>query len=151
VNILAALLGEHGTLVAMFDRLDRDLDGATHAGEVREQAALLAAALVSHAQLEDELVFAAMTAAGAPPDLIHTMLDDHETIAAGLRRAQGTADVAEARDELRTAVALARRHFDLEERMAFPLAATLLGEARLVELGALWAERRAVWLSVDAR
>ncbi len=41
-------------------------------------------------------------------------------------------------------------HFDVEERMAFPLATTLLGEVRLVELGARWAERRAVWVEPAA-
>lgn len=146
MKITDALLGEHGALVAMFDRLDHHLDSAKDSGEVREQAALLAAALVSHAELEDDLLFVAMIEAGAPADLVANMADDHETIAGGLRRAQGTTTVSEARDELRTAVGLARQHFELEERMAFPLAANLLGEEKLAELGAVWAERRAVWL-----
>lgn len=146
MKITDALLGEHGTLVAMFDRLDHHLESATQVGEVREQAALLAAALITHAHLEDELLFAALAAAGAPPDLVASMAEDHETIAGGLRRAQGTALAAEARDELLTAVALARRHFEVEERMAFPLAVNLLGEAKLAELGVEWAQRRAVRL-----
>jgi hypothetical protein len=112
VRITDALTGEHGALVTLFDRLDRDLHAGAAAGEVREQAALLAAALVSHAHLEDELLFDRLGRAGGPPD----------------------------------PVVMARDHFALEERMVFPLAATLLGDAVLEELGVRWAERRGVWL-----
>ncbi len=64
MKITDALLGEHGAFYAQFDRLEETLPHTTLAGEVREQAALLAAALVSHAQLEDTLLFERMRAAG---------------------------------------------------------------------------------------
>lgn len=149
MNIVEALLAEHGVLVALFDRLDRDLRDGQPVGEVREQAALLAAALVSHAHLEDEVLFARMAEAGAAADLLQTMEDEHTAIAAHLVRAQGTLVAADAADELRAALLMARSHFALEERMLFPMAAALLSEQVLGELGAVWAERRGVF--VDER
>jgi hypothetical protein len=43
-------------------------------------------------------------------------------------------------------IELVRHHFDHEENVLFPIAATLLEEQRLAELGATWAERRGVEL-----
>ena len=151
MRITDALLGEHGAFYAQFDRLEEELPNAAAAAEVREQAALLAAALVTHAKLEDELLFDRMAAAGGNAGLLETMTDEHEQIADRLGRAQGTNDVALARTELLEAVALARDHFAKEERLAFPLAATLLGDTILSEIGSQWADRRTVWLDPDGR
>jgi hemerythrin-like domain-containing protein len=41
-------------------------------------------------------------------------------------------------------VELVRHHFDHEENVLFPIAATLLDEESLAELAATWAERRGV-------
>jgi len=147
MKITDALLGEHGAFYAQFDRLDEQLPSCRDVAEVREQAALLASALVSHARLEDEQLFAAMARAGADPGLIASMESEHEVIADRLSRAQGTADLTLARNELLEAVSLARDHFAKEERLAFPLANELLASAELLDLGAAWAERRDVFVA----
>lgn len=147
MRITDALLGEHGTLVAQFDRIELSHRHLALVAEVREQAALLSSALLSHAQLEDELLFDRVMALGGDRDLMVRMADQHSSIAASLALAQGTDDLARARSALLKAVAEARDHFALEERMVFPLAETLLGERALHELGAVWGERRAVWLT----
>jgi len=144
VKITDALLGEHGAFYAQFDRLEAELPHAATAAEVREQAALLAAALVTHARLEDDLLFDRMASAGADAGLLEAMTDEHERIAAALTRARGTQETDRARDALLDAVAMAREHFAKEERLAFPAAAELLGGAALEALGDAWAERRAV-------
>lgn len=146
MKLTDALLGEHGAFYAQFDRLEEMVPHAGTAGEVREQAALLASALVTHAKLEDELLFARMRSAGADAGLLDAMEEEHTEIAGGLVRAQGTQEVALARRELLDAVALAREHFAREERLAFPLAETALGAAILTALGAAWSERRDVFL-----
>jgi hemerythrin-like domain-containing protein len=146
VKITDALLGEHGALYAQFDRLEEELPHTTSAAEVREQAALLGAALVSHAKLEDELVFSRMLAAGGDAGLLSAMGEEHEQIADRLGRAQGTNDVELARTELLEAVSMARDHFAKEERLAFPLAESLLGDEALTALGASWAAHRAVFV-----
>lgn len=146
MRITDALLGEHGAFYAQFDRLEGLRDG-TPAPEVREQAALLAAALVTHAHLEDELLFDRLRAEGGDAGLLETMEEEHRTIAGHLERAQGSGDAARALAELREAVALARDHFAKEERIAFPLADELLGDGVLEELGVRWSNRRGVVLT----
>lgn len=147
MKITDALLGEHGAFYAQFDRLETDLPRAASAAEVREQAALLSSALVSHAQLEDELLFDRLGAApGADPGLLAVMAEEHERIAGALRKAQSGSDLAASRSVLLEAVAEARAHFAKEERAVFPLAESILGAAVLEELGAAWAARRAVYL-----
>jgi len=141
-----ALLGEHAVFYAQFDRLEAELPHTHSATEVREQAALLASALVSHAKLEDELLFAPLAKAGGDAGLLHVMEEEHEQIALGLERAQGTNDVERARTELLEAVSLAREHCAREERLTFPQAVSLLGAATLRAFGGVWAERRNVHL-----
>ncbi len=113
---------------------------------MREQAALLAAALVTHAKLEDALLFDRMRSAGADEGLLDTMEAEHTTIAGLLTRAQGSHDAVVARAHLLDAVALAREHFAKEERLAFPLAESALGAGILTELGVSWSDRRDVYL-----
>jgi len=146
VKLTDALLGEHGAFYAQFGRLEETLPHAGSVAEVREQAALLAAALVTHAKLEDALLFDRMRSAGADAGLLDTMVEEHTEIAGMLTRAQGTQDLAVARRELLDAVALAREHFGKEERLAFPMAERTLGAAALTDLGAAWSERRDVFL-----
>lgn len=147
MRITDALLGEHGTFYAQFDRLEAELPRAGTVAEVREQAALLAAALVSHAQLEDELLFDRLgRVPAADAGLLAVMAEEHERIAAALARAQSSGDLGVGRSQLLEAVAWAREHFAKEERAVFPLAEALLGPAVLEELGARWAARRAVYV-----
>ncbi len=146
MKITDALLGEHGAFYAQFDRLEETLPHTTSAAEVREQAALLAAALVTHAKLEDALLFDRMRSAGADEGLLDTMEAEHIEIAGLLTRAQGSQQAVVAREELLDAVALAREHFAKEERLAFPLAESALGAGVLTELGVSWSNRREVFL-----
>jgi hemerythrin-like domain-containing protein len=147
MKITDALLGEHGAFYAQFDRLEEVLPHATSAGEIREQAALLAAALISHARLEDEMLFSRMAGSGGDVGLLDIMEEEHVRIADLLTRAQGTRVLELARSQLLDAVALARDHFAREERFAFPLAESLLDEKTLIELGSAWADRRVVFLT----
>jgi iron-sulfur cluster repair protein YtfE (RIC family) len=147
VRITDALLGEHGAFYAQFDRLEETLPHTTSAAEVREQAALLAAALVTHAKLEDALLFDRMRSAGVDEGLLDTMEAEHTEIAGLLTRAQGSNDAVAARESLLDAVARAREHFSKEERLAFPLAERALGHRVLTELGVGWSGRRDVFLA----
>jgi hemerythrin-like domain-containing protein len=146
VKITDALLGEHGALYAEFDRLEEELPHVAAVAEVRVQAELLSSALVSHARIEDELLFDRMLGAGADPGLLGLMAEEHAQIADRLARAQGTGDLEVARMELLEAIAMARDHFAKEERLAFPLAASVLDTKALEALGAAWAGRRDVYV-----
>lgn len=147
MKITDALLGEHGAILAQFDRLEAALPHMAQAQDIREQAALLAAALLTHAGLEDELLFGRLGGVSADRGLLELMAEQHSQIAGALGEAQGTSDAGRARAALLEAITDAREHFALEERQVFPLCEDLLGERTLTELGATWGERRAVWLT----
>ena len=144
MRLIDALSGEHGVFYAMFDRLENELP--SNVGEVRELAALLAAALISHARIEDDLLFDRMLGAGADPGLLGVMAEEHMKISDWLKRAQGTQNLEVAQMLLLDAIAMAREHFAREERLAFPMAASLLDDAAIEALGAAWAARREVYL-----
>lgn len=145
MKVTDAFLGEHGTFYAQFDWLEETLAAAAPAGCAPLLAAMLASALEPHARLENELLFEPMESAmeGGPPAMMRM---EHERIEVLLGEAARTGDDATAREALLEAIRLAREHFLKEERVAFPLAESMLGEARLRELSGRWAEARRVAL-----
>lgn len=143
MRITDALLGEHGVLYALFDRIEADLEGGA---DPAPHARILEAVLRSHARTEDELLFEEMASReGGDGGPAPAMIEEHEEVAALLDRA-GTSDGDELRQVLTEVMALARDHFRREEDAAFPVAETMLGDARLRELGAEWGARRRVSL-----
>lgn len=147
MNLLHALLGEHGPLRHQLDAL-RLAAPRLADGELRAAVLVTAEAVESHARLEDELLFDALAASGAmPPGPVEAMRAEHEAIVALLGQLLAPADTPGRPDPQRTVLRLVetvRHHFAHEEHVLFPLAAQHLGAARLEALGAEWAERRAV-------
>lgn len=141
MRITDALLGEHAVIYPLLDELGR-CDFET-AGEARAQARVVAAALGSHARLEDELLFDPLEqhlGTGAGP--LAMMRAEHDEIEALLARLVELEELAEARTAATQVTALAREHFAKEEQVLFPMADQTLDEAELGELGAEWARRR---------
>lgn len=144
MKITDALLGEHGVLYRLLDYCAeeaQDWDDAT----VRAAAGALAAALKSHAQIEDALLFTALDPflpPGAGP--VAVMRAEHEEIEGAVERLLGGVALEEGRALLERIAPLARQHFAKEEQVLFPMAEQRLGAARLEELGARWAEERGV-------
>ena len=148
MRITDALRGEHGVLYALFERVERPLPPTNGPAAVREQAALLAAALLSHARVEDTLLLPAMARSGDSA-VAGAMAEEHESIARALAAAHEADDVEAARGQLLAAVEEARAHFAREERMIFPAAESMLGAAELEELGRRWAATRGVVVVED--
>lgn len=144
VNILDALLGEHGLFYAWIDELEDWLgDDGVSSAEVRSAARMLARGLTSHAAIEDELLFPALEAHIGPAGPLACMRSEHDELhhALAAARAPATDDpVAVMRDVL----ALTREHFAKEERVLFPMARQMIPDAELVELGRGWSRRRTV-------
>jgi hemerythrin-like domain-containing protein len=113
---------------------------------------LLAAALVPHAEIENELLFdpmeAAMGGGSGPPA---AMREEHEEIEEQLAEVGMETDPERARTILLDAIRLARIHFEKEERIAFPLAEDVLGNRALEEQGIEWANRRRVLIAGTVR
>ncbi len=148
MKITDALRGEHAILYAVFTRIERELPPMNAAAVVREQAAILAAALLSHSRIEDQLLLPALAKKGDNA-VAGAMAEEHESIAQALAAAHEADDVQAARGQLLAAVDEARAHFAREEQMLFPSAEAQLGTAELQALGRRWAEARGVAVAED--
>jgi hemerythrin-like domain-containing protein len=147
LNILCALLGEHGALLHQLEVLrltapkysEEKLGAATFA---------LAEAIENHAGLEDELLFEALVASGRmPTGPVEAMRSEHRAIESLLGQILAPAGEAGRPDPQRTVLRLVetvRHHFGHEEHALFPMASQILTSAQLEELGSRWAQRRGV-------
>lgn len=146
MKITDAFLGEHGALYAWFDVVTATLVAGPGEATVASTADRMAEVLGSHARLENELLLDPAAAAGGEEGPLAVMRREHDEIEELLEEARTRDDPARAADLLREAVAVAREHFEKEERAAFPMAERVLGADELEALGARWAERRGVRL-----
>jgi len=143
MRITDALLGEHGTFHAIFDDLERSLPGMSDAGAIRAAGGTLAAALLTHAEIENDLLFPELERRVGPDGPLAVLHYEHDQIEAALARLPRCTDAAAARGLLLETIATAREHFAKEEQILFPLAAQVLG-VELERLGEAWAKRRGV-------
>lgn len=145
MKITDAFLGEHGVFYAQFSHLERVVPKAETLRQVQDQGALLAAALDSHARLEDELLFISLEPhLGAQGGPLMVMRTEHDEIERGLSRLPGLEGLAEAQNLLIHVVGVAREHFAKEEQILYPMAEKALGAETLSRLGAQWAGQRKV-------
>jgi Hemerythrin HHE cation binding domain len=114
MKITQALLGEHGAIYPLLDLIERTASTAGLA-EIRTQARFLRATLVSHADIEDELlrpvIFRYLPPPAPSPDGTIPPTD-HQRIGQALESVSEAADPERARQELIEAVAIIRKHFE---------------------------------------
>ena len=145
MRLTDAFLGEHAVFYAQFDACERTLEEADQ-DALRQQAAVIASALHSHAQLEDELLFDDLQTRAGESSVFAVMEQEHREIAGLLDRIEREPDLETTRDLLRDVIHAARAHFTKEERVAFPMAEQLLDDADLSRRGDRWAAARHVAL-----
>lgn len=115
--------------------------------EVKVLAACLGAVLVSHADIEDEVL--------RPPIESHLPVPapnadgssgwtDHQVIRGLLQAVAEATDVVEARRLLQETVTDTYKHFEKEETKIFTIAEREMSEDLQFELGSQWAARRGV-------
>jgi iron-sulfur cluster repair protein YtfE (RIC family) len=148
MKITDAFLGEHGVFYAQFSHLEQVVPQQRDLALIQAQGALLTAALETHAHLEDELLFSALEPHFGQGGPLAVMRLEHEQIEGGLARLPGLGDLGQARELLLQVVRVARDHFAKEEQVLYPMAHQALGEAKLAELGALWAAQREVVMAI---
>ena len=146
MKIIEAFLGEHGVFYAQFDHLEQAVPTAQTLTEVQHQTAVLTAGLGPHANLENDLLFAALEPHLGPMGPLAVMRMEHDEIEGSLARVQEVKDLVEAQDLVLHAIQVARDHFAKEEQVLFPLAKQVLEANDLIRLGDRWAERRKVRL-----
>ncbi|MBC8504855.1 MAG: hemerythrin domain-containing protein [Anaerolineales bacterium] len=147
MKITDAFLADHQALYAKFDQLEKTIPSEVKTlAEVRIPGAELAAILAEHAKFEDDLLFAAIEEKMGSDESTKKVRDEHARIEILMQDVLGYLDdikrMGHARRTLLQAIKVARAHFNREEKETFPLAEEILGEEKLLELGALWEEMR---------
>ncbi len=163
MKITDALKGEHGVFYALFDHLEQFAGGA-NLSDIKAAGALLAAGLVPHAMIENDVLFPPLEAriGDSGPTMVMRMehqeiegklqelrelAGTHDEIEGALARLPKVDDLDEARRLVKDILFLAREHFAKEENMLFPMAEQMLDADTLEQLGVRWAERRSVVLA----
>jgi hemerythrin-like domain-containing protein len=146
MKITDAFVGEHAVLYAQFDHLDEAVVNAISLAEVKAQGAMLAVALRSHAELEEELLFKPLEEQGGSEDSLKEARKDHSKIedlmSEMLDHLTDVRRLGHARRLLLQVIETSRTHFAKEEESLFPEAEGVLGADMLSELGDKWAGQR---------
>src|SRR5262245_56849411 len=144
MKITDAFIAEHAVLYAQLDHLEHAIPAARTAGEIKAMAGLLQAALKTHADLEDELLFDNLEPGLDQIGKLEKVQHEHGAICRGLELVHQARSRKDAQRRLLNVVHLTRKEFDLEDRLIFRLAEELLREETLLKLGKAWARQRIV-------
>ncbi len=146
MRITDALLAEHAVFYALFDRLE-EMIAETHSVVALQTAMeLLAPVLVSHAKVEDELLFPRLESrqSGGPLAAMRTEHEQIDELFSGIR---SISELELLRGRVQEMIDVAREHFQKEEEIVLPVAVETVDEETLQRMGQQWARLRDV--SVD--
>ncbi len=144
MKLTDALLGEHGAIYALFDWVELELPHLETLTDVRRIAGVVAAVLVSHARIENEMLFPALETHLGTAGPLAVMRQEHDEIDDALREAVSAETPDVARERVEHALQVARDHFAKEEQVLFGMAQQALSEQELARLGLRWANARRV-------
>jgi hemerythrin-like domain-containing protein len=144
MQLTDALLGEHAVIYELFEHVRDTIPNSDDIRDVHGAVAVVARLLVSHARIEEDMLFPHLDPHLGEMGPLTVMRDEHRDIEDLLESAQRETDVAAAKATTSQLLDLAHEHFQKEEMVLFPLAREHLGEARLSELGDDWAVTRKV-------
>jgi hemerythrin-like domain-containing protein len=142
MKITEALLAEHLVFHNLFDHIEAAAPRLKTLAEVKSLAALLESMLRAHSDTEDELFIGPLEHCFDQIGQRDRFLQEHQEIDSNLQKVQDAKQVRNACGLLLAAVAYSRRHFDMEERIVFPMAERMLKAKTLTELGQAWMEQR---------
>ena len=111
-------------------------------GEVKSLANLTETLLAAHSKTEDELFIEPLEYCFEQVGQRETFHDEHEAIDRALLAVQKSKTLKSAKLQLLGVVTAARKHFDKEERIVFPMAERVLKAKTLTDLGTEWSKRR---------
>ena len=134
IPVTAFLTNEHATFCLLFDEIDRLLPGVRTVREVQLLSRLVIGVLSHHADVEQNLAFAALDHALAEKCQLNQLHQDHEEIDACLRGATMATKFSEALRLLKAGLKASREHFHREECTVFPLFEKLFDPASLEAL-----------------
>jgi hemerythrin-like domain-containing protein len=131
---------EHRLFLALFDQIERRLPALETLAEVKLLAALVEELLRSHGEQEENLSYAALDHALAERGQIDCLYQEHDEIDGRLQRIKAVQHLPEARQLLAAVIKTARKHFQREERVVFPLIEQVLPQHALARLGGAWVQ-----------
>jgi hemerythrin-like domain-containing protein len=144
-SITNALIMEHAVFTGVFDQIERVLTGSPSVPEVKVLASVVEGLLQGHAETETNLAYSALDHALADKDVLNRLYQDHHEIDDHFKRIHRATDAAEARRQLKKALAATREHFRREEKTVFPMLERTFQPETLKTLGREWASTRSVF------
>jgi hemerythrin-like domain-containing protein len=144
VKLTDALLGEHGVFYALFDQIEAVAVAATSLAQFQEPMMVLNTAILSHANLEEELLFPALETYLGTTGPLAVMRNEHEENEHALRQIDGAQNLGDGVDFVVAALSAVRDHFQKEEEVLFSLARQTFDDETQIRLGKAWAEARHV-------
>ncbi len=147
MKLTDALLGEHGVFYALFDQIETAATAAASVTRVQEITMVLRAVLLSHANLEEDLLFPALEPFMGAEGPLAVMRAEHNEIEQALQQIEDTTDADDAIDSVTQALDFVRDHFRKEEEVLFSAARQMLDDETQIRLGKAWAEARRVTIA----
>ena len=126
------------------DWVERELPHLETLTDVQRIAGVVAAVLVSHARIENEMLFPALETHLGTAGPLAVMRQEHDEIDGTLREVGSVETPDVAKERITHALQVARDHFAKEEQVLFGMAQQALSEQDLAQLGVRWADTRRV-------
>lgn len=144
MKITDALLGEHAVLYDLFGHLRNTAVSSGDIAEIHGAVAAVDRLLLSHARVEEGLLFPRLDALLGQMGPLAVMRSEHHGIEDLLEAARRETDIASLKTLVGRLLELAYGHFQKEEMVLFGMARQVLGDEVLSELGDEWAAARKV-------
>jgi len=146
MKITDILRAEHTVFHHLFDHIETSAPRLKSLAEVKSLAKLVDKVMAPHSQTEDELFIAPLEHCFEQIGHRETFHQEHEMIEATLVKVGKARTLKDGKRLLLGLIAAARKHFEKEERIVFPLAERILKAKTLTDLGSEWMKRRAATL-----
>ena len=144
MKITDVLRAEHAVFHNLFDHIEATLPRVRTLAEVKSLTTVVESLLAPHAKTEDDLFMEPLAHCFDQLGQNETFHEEHQLIDDELAKVHKARSLKAAKKILQGAVSAARKHFDKEERIVFPLAERVLKVKTLSELGKQWLSRREV-------
>ena len=144
MKITDALRGEHGVLYVLFEDVRETINASDNIDVIGKSISTLDKALLSHAEIEDTILFPALEQHIGGMGPLEMMRAEHQGVDELVAAARVEQDVAALKSQAKQLIDLAFGHFQKEENALFAMAEQFLSEEELSALGDQWAAKRNV-------
>ncbi len=144
MKLTDALLGEHAVMYELFEHVRDTTKNTEDVQEIHGAVSVLERLILSHAQLEEDLLFSRLEPHLGQMGPLAVMRSEHRGIDDLLKAAKQGTDADALKSVIDRLLELAYGHFQKEEKVLFGMARQFLDEVTLTELGDEWAARRNV-------